>query len=117
MALGGWVSRVIDTDTNTTQGRWSWMKFQCTQGRILRIISVYQLNPGQPSTDRRSYTQQYQIKLNEGNPAPEPRRQAIIDLTTFITKCQEAKEEIILCIDANAVVKEQECDTTTQTIT
>ena len=45
--------------------------------------------------------QQYDAQLKEGNPAPTPHSQVIINLTKFVQEFKNQGEEIILCLDAN----------------
>ena len=65
-------------------------------------MNTSRVNEGQPSKDvRTSYTQQYALQLNRGNPNPDPRTQIIMDIITIIQEAQKLQEEVIVCKDTN----------------
>ena len=50
---------------------------------------------------QKSNKKQYEIKLQEGNPAQDPTKQITVDLPFSIQECQAQGEDIVLYIDAN----------------
>ena len=88
------------------QGRWSWVRLQGNkrggQERNIRIINAYRVcQKDVTESSFTSYMQQYEIQQKEGIATPFPHKQVMLDLGTFITKCKEEGDEIILCLDAN----------------
>ena len=99
-----WTGSKITAGTDPVYGRWSWVSLQGQQGRIITMVSVYRVNPGNNSSGEFSaYKQQYNLILKHEDSFQDPRKKTIEDLQMFLTQRINQKEEIVLSIDANEI--------------
>jgi hypothetical protein len=104
---GKYNARIRDptTDSKLGLGRWSTTTMQGSKGRSLTIITGYRVCKSSitatgPST---AYRQQWAILNAAGDQNPDPHKQFLTDLLTFITETRDGddKHEILLMLDAN----------------
>ena len=82
-------------------GRWSFMTLQGKNSIEILVITACRVSQASMPQhgDRTSYHQEYMIMSRNGETSPNPRRQFIIDIITFIQTHQHHGKEILLMID------------------
>jgi hypothetical protein len=100
-----WVSRVIDRgEVPYGLGRWSFLTLRGKAERKITIITAY--NASLTADDKTFYTQQLCTlsrlhRQHKQNVIPNPKKQFILDLQSWIEHLQAKYHEIILSLDAN----------------
>ena len=89
---------------NKKLGRYSWIRFQGSYGRYLRIVSVYR--PCRSENDNSAYMAQYRysLRFREGRC---PRELLLIDLLQDITAWKEQGDSIIVAGDFNEDIRSE----------
>jgi hypothetical protein len=115
---GGTLTAVVDRWTSRIQGkgqdpfglgRWSYVSLWGKQDQVVTIISAYRVPLKSPSSVgvKTAYMQQLraiQLKALEQTDKiliPEPNKQFILDLQSWIQHLQSRGHKIILCLDNN----------------
>ncbi len=100
--LGCYAARVVSTGTDTTgMGRWAYHELIGKNTKRYIIITAYRVGTQRPTIGTNTAcTQQYNILLEHGVLAPNPREQFVTDIITFVQRWQTT-HEILLCLDAN----------------
>ena len=82
---------------------WSrWITLQGAKQRKITIVTAYRVRAGNlNSSDGTVWKQERRALISPANASPDPRRQILIDLKTFIIRRQQKQQSIILFIDAN----------------
>jgi hypothetical protein len=87
-------------------GRWSYTKFVRTGGKIITVITAYQVcnTPVTTTTKKKSCTaaaQQASMMRQQGITGTHPRKQFHKDLLNFLQVCKAQREESLLTGDFN----------------
>jgi exonuclease III len=95
----------IQSQTADELGRWVSQTFQGAAGRRITFISAYQVVSDVviPGTTTAA-SQQKSMLIQRDDPIQAPRKAFRRDLTTFLQKCKDAGEEIMLLGDFNEVM-------------
>jgi endonuclease/exonuclease/phosphatase (EEP) superfamily protein YafD len=105
-ALGNTVSRVITTGTDDL-GRWSYMKLSGKDGKVLTIITAYQVcrkNTTAVNNDScTAHSQQQSLLIQQNKANPSPVKHFRLDLEKFMQQCHSQQELLLLFGDFNEV--------------
>ena len=98
-----WSGRATMTDDQSGLGRWSEATITGRDKRNVTVISAYRcvknnIRTSGPST---SFSQQWHLLRQKGDPSPDPCERFFSDLGKRISTLQRDKHEIILMMDAN----------------
>jgi len=107
LAVDRWTSRVISSGADPYGlGRWSYLKLRGKQERQICIITAYRVCKNKYTGPKTAYQQQRRQlseMFRQQNEVidPEPNRQFILDLQSWITHIQADGTQIILGLDNN----------------
>jgi hypothetical protein len=87
-------------------GRWSYTKFVGTRGKIINVVTAYQVcdKPVTTATKKKSRTaaaQQASMMRQRGITNTHPQKQFCKDLMLFLQACKTQNEELLLAGDFN----------------
>jgi hypothetical protein len=96
----------IQSTGSDPMGRWSYTKFVGTRGKIITVITAYQVckTPVNTTTKTKSRTaaaQQASMMRQQGITGTHPRKQFHKDLLNFLQACKAQREELLLAGDFN----------------
>jgi hypothetical protein len=104
MSVGDMTSRLRDRYRDKWE-RWTSQTFQGRAGRLVTIISAYQVVTDTPARGTSTSAAQLDsLLLQTGDPLTSPRRAFRRDLQHFIKSCQESAQEILMVGDFNECV-------------
>ena len=82
--------------------RWSWITLEGKKDKKITIITAYRVCPGNiHASDGTIWKQEWRSLTTPSQPTPDPRKQIVVDLATFVTTLQRAHHSILIFIDAN----------------
>jgi hypothetical protein len=92
-----YVGRVIETGSDREMGRWSYTRLLGKHGRIIVVVSIYQVCNQQASTvgDRTAFAQQLSLLRRNGKDC-SPRKLFLDDLDKQLEEWTEKGYEILL---------------------
>jgi hypothetical protein len=105
LTVGSMTAR-IQSSSSDPMGRWSYTKFVGTRGKIITVVTAYQVcdTPVTATTKKKSHTaaaQQASMTRQRGITTTHPRQQFCEDLMLFLQACKTQNEEILLAGDFN----------------
>ncbi len=105
LTVGSMTARIKSSGSDP-MGRWTYTKFVGTRGKIITIITAYQVcdKPVTTATKKKSRTaaaQQVSMMRIRGITNTHPRKQFCADLRNFLQECTNQNEEILLAGDFN----------------
>ena len=107
--LNKWASR-YHSKGKDPQGRWSWIIMNGKKSKKILLISAYRVCQSSPKQagPQTAFMQQYRHQLHLGYKQPQPRRQILTDLLTFIKQQTNKYNDlsIIIMTDANEDIKD-----------
>jgi hypothetical protein len=97
-----YVGRVIETGSDRDMGRWSYTCLLGKHGRIIVVVSVYQVFNQQASTvgDRTAFAQQLSLLRQNGKDC-SPQKSFLDDLDKQLEEWTEKGYKILLSADIN----------------
>ena len=106
-AVGAWSSRVAKKEMDPTgMGRWSCLTFVGKKNKRLSVITGYRCV--RSTGDGSAWTQEkIYMRAKQEKTSPNPRRQFILDMITFVRNKKKLGHDIILSLDANEVIGEE----------
>jgi exonuclease III len=104
LTTGNATGRIISQDQDKW-GRWVSQSFQGVQGRIVTIVSAYQVVTDVPRGGSNTVTtQQYCLLLQDNATTQSPRTAFRKDLMAFLHRCRSRGDELIVMGDFNEAV-------------